>query len=304
MSKYGRALALLMASGTGLLHSGTGAANESGSVGHAPQYAIVEKISGAPADGQSDYGSIDPAHKRLYLAQNCITVLDLVTHKVTAHFMSGVSCQKFDALHSTVPINGGNLLAVSNSVDHTVTFLRSTDAQRVRTLTGAELAMASPGGPAPTLGAYDPNALVYDPATGVLVAALPNRSELALIDSQTFKVFASIPVGPQLENLVLSGDGRLFVNERAATPWLVDINARRVVKTVTLEGCEEPSAIVYDGADDLVISVCWSGVLKFIAARSGKVVSTVPVGRGGDSLMYIPCDTSCCRRAAMTARFQ
>ena len=88
---------------------------------------------------------------------------------------------------------------------------------------------------------------------------------------------------------MLSGDGRLFVNERAAhSVAFVDIKRRRVVKTVTLEGCEEPTGIAYDGADELVISVCSNGALKFISASNGKVVITVPVGPGADGLMYDP----------------
>ena len=54
--KYGRALALLIAMVAGLLHFGACAANESGSVGNAPKYAVVDRSDGAPADGQWDYG--------------------------------------------------------------------------------------------------------------------------------------------------------------------------------------------------------------------------------------------------------
>lgn len=289
MLKFGRTLALLVGMVGGLLHPGALAARENGSVRSAREYAVIETIDGTPAGGQWDYASLDVAHARLYLAQNCITVLNLATHKVTPHFMSGMSCQRLAALHTILPINGGSILAVSNSAAHTVTFIRSADAKRVRTVTGAELAMAPSGTIAPALGVHDPDSLVYDPATGLLVAVLVDRGELALIDCHSLRVVASIRIGAQLESAVVSGNGRLFVNERAAhSVAFVDMKRRQVIKRVVLQGCEEPTGIAYDGADALVISVCSNGALKFISASKGIVVRTVPVGPGADGLMYEP----------------
>lgn len=56
---------------------------------HRKQYVVAAIIPAATANGQFDYASVDAKGRRLYLAQEGVTVLDLDSGKVIPHFVRG-----------------------------------------------------------------------------------------------------------------------------------------------------------------------------------------------------------------------
>ena len=67
---------------------------------------------------------------------------------------------------------------------------------------------------------------------------------------------------------------------------MVDVASRKVVRRIRLRGCLGGTGIGYDPADDLVISVCENGVIKFIQASGGEEVASIVVGKGADAVLY------------------
>src|SRR5271168_4941357 len=74
---------------------------------HIGLYQIAASVPGGPADGVWDYATVDNAARRLYLAQDGVTVLDLDTGKVTAHFVTGKPFQGLVPTHHVLAVNGG-----------------------------------------------------------------------------------------------------------------------------------------------------------------------------------------------------
>jgi hypothetical protein len=81
---------------------------------HNGPYQVVAPVPGGVADGVWDYATVDNAARRLYLAQDGVTVLELDTGKVTPHFVTGKPFQGLVPTHHVLPVNGGKVLAVSD----------------------------------------------------------------------------------------------------------------------------------------------------------------------------------------------
>jgi DNA-binding beta-propeller fold protein YncE len=55
-----------------------------------------------------------------------------------------------------------------------------------------------------------------------------------------------------------------------------------------MKDCEEPTGLVYDSTDRLLISVCSNGLVKFIASESGNELASLTVGEGSDAVIFDP----------------
>src|ERR1700722_8276150 len=88
-------------------------------------YQIIAPIPGGDADGVWDYATIDSTSRRLYLAQDGVTVLDLDTGKVTPHFISGKALQGLVPTHHALSVNDGGVLAGTHVAANAVEFFDS-----------------------------------------------------------------------------------------------------------------------------------------------------------------------------------
>jgi DNA-binding beta-propeller fold protein YncE len=244
-------------------------------------YQTVTSVPGGGADGVWDYATVDDAARRLYLAQDGVTVVDLDTGKVTPHFVSGKAFQGLVPTHHVLPVNGGKALAVSDSITNSVDFF---DPQ-----TGKILSVVSVG-PPPKQNWHNPDGLVYEPKSKLLIAVNGDSSSLSLIDTTALAKRGEIPIGKgKLETAAADGAGLVYVNqEESNSIAVVDVGKRKVVQDIALRDCEEPTGLAYDSKDRLVISVCSNGLVKFIAADDAKEVASVKVGSGADGVVYDP----------------
>jgi len=98
------------------------------------------------------------------------------------------------------------------------------------------------------------------------------------------------------EGAASDGKGRVFVNnEGTNTIQVLEVRSMKVVASWPLAPCEGPTGIAYDRGTNRIFSGC-SGTSVVLDATSGKVVATIPNGRGVDALgwdaserlVYIP----------------
>lgn len=242
-------------------------------------YRIVAPVPGGSADGVWDYATIDDAARRLYLAQNGVTVLDLDTAKITPHFVTGRLFQGLVPVHHVLPVNGGKSVAVTVVATNSVDFF---DPQ-----TGKVFADVTVG-PAPKHNWHNPDSLVYEPNSALLVAVNGDSGSLSLIDTTAFAIRGEIPVGKgTLETAAADGTGLIYVNEPGThRVAVVDVAKRKVVQKIVLNQCEDPTGLAYDSDDQLIISVCSNGLVKFIAADTRKEAASIKVGPGADGIVY------------------
>jgi DNA-binding beta-propeller fold protein YncE len=98
----------------------------------------------------------------------------------------------------------------------------------------------------------------------------------------------SVQVGGALEAAAVDGRGRAFVNvENRNEIAVIDLTQRKVVARYPLPGCDGPTGLAYDAADDQLIAAC-DGATVVVAGSTGKVVATLATGGGADGIAFDP----------------
>lgn len=250
--------------------------------GAAPQYALIGRIPGPPGVVAWDYATIDAARSRLFLAT--------IRSGANAGFIGGITAYDLksgsvlpalikDAMPHKVELLGRGLAAASNASNNSVAFFDETTGQ----LVGSVITGKPPG----KAGWHNPDSLVRDPKTGLLIAVNHDSGALALVSVARRTVVGHVEVGGMLEEAAAEGNGMAVVNDASQGQIaVISVPARRVVRKIPLRGCEEPTGIAYDSADRLVISVCSNGLAKFVDPESGLELASIGVGEGADGIMY------------------
>ena len=245
------------------------------SVRAAEQYEVLDHISGPSWVAAWDYAEIDPGAKYLYLAaigsQSGVIRLDLRSQRV-GEWVS-------DKMPHGVAFVGDGLAAVADGARNTVVFAEEAS--------GKVAGSVETGKPPTASGWHNPDSLLVEPKTGLLIAVNKDSGALALVDVGKHALVGTIQVGGSLEAAAARGDGTVYVNvEDKHTIAVVDVTARRVLRKLALKNCENPSGLAYDTSDDLVISICENARAKFVDPRTGREVASLKVARGADDVMY------------------
>jgi DNA-binding beta-propeller fold protein YncE len=243
------------------------------------EYAIVERIPGPSSVTGWDEAAVDGSPKRLFLATSYssgagVTMLDLSSGQATSNFVAAKRPHGF-------AIVAGGTAAVSDAGKNAVLFFDEA--------TGKVVASVGTGKPPKPEGWQNPDALLLEPATGLLVAVNHDSGALALVDVSRHAVVGSIEIGGELEGIDAKGDGTVYVNVASANAIaVVNLPARKLIRKLALKGCEEPTGLAFDAADGLIISVCSNGLAKFVDPETGSELASVRVGKGADGVMYDP----------------
>jgi DNA-binding beta-propeller fold protein YncE len=251
-STAGALAALIMA---GAAQAASGAA--------APAYHVVDKIAGP--DGGWDYLRVDAGHNRVLIPRGvAVMSIDLATKQVKTGLAPG------GRQHVALPINGGREMLITNGADNSALF---ADA-----LTGATIASL------PT--SKGPDDAAIDPKSGLAFVMGHQGGAVTLIDPKAHKVVGTVEVGGALEEGVADGSGRAFVNvEDKNEIAVIDLAAQKVTAHWPLAGCDGPTGLAYDPQDKLLIAAC-DGTTAIVSATTGKVLQTLPTGKGADGAAY------------------
>jgi YVTN family beta-propeller protein len=140
-----------------------------------------------------------------------------------------------------------------------------------------------------TTAAIDDDGILYDPATGHIFTMNGDANSSSVIDPRTGRRIGTIELGGKPEFGVSAGDGRLYVNLEDKTEVAeVDARAMRVIRRWSLAPCEAPTGLAIDVAHHRLFSGCRSGVMAISDATAGRLVATVPIGRGVDACRFDP----------------
>jgi DNA-binding beta-propeller fold protein YncE len=139
-------------------------------------------------------------------------------------------------------------------------------------------------------GFHDPDFLAIEPKSGLIVVVNGDSGELVLVDAKPLDqpaIVGKIQVGGALETAAADGTGSLYVNVVSSNEIaVVDVAAKKVGARLPLKKCEEPTGLIFDEHDGLLIAACDNGVVKFIDAKSGRDVKTLKVGKGPDAVIF------------------
>ena len=213
-------------------------------------------------DGSWDYVVPDPPHHRLFVArQNRVMVVDEDSGKL---------------LGEVTGIQGAHGTAVAESTGHG--FATSGNDQSVVMF---DLKTFQPLGRIPA--AEDADAVLFDPPSNRVFTMNGDAHSSTVIDPQTGKAILNLPLGGKPEYGVSAGDGKVYANLTDISD-VVEIDAAKpaVLRRWSTAPCKQPVSMAIDTAHHRLFSGCRSGVMAISDYQSGKVVATVPIGKGVD----------------------
>jgi hypothetical protein len=235
-----------------------------GSSPHPAPFAIVKRIAGP--DGNWDYAMADSARRRLYVARDYgVMAIDLDSWIVTDKLLPG------SMVHGIAAVGSTGRFVSTNGKTNTATLFEGSS--------GKVLAEIPTG--------KDPDAVVFEPKTGLIAAINHEGGDATLIDPNLRTAVGTIRIGGELEFATTDGEGHVYVNvadtHRIA---VIDVAARKVTRSISLPGCKNPSGLAYDAEDRWLISVCFNGIAIFIDPNGRRSIAQVRTGKFPDAVMW------------------
>ena len=219
-------------------------------------------------DGGWDYLALDTVGHRLFIArQDRIMVVDEATDSLLGEIPG------FDRAHGVAfAYRAGHGFATSGG-DSAV---RMFDLKTLTVL-------------GKTVAANDDDGILFDPATGHIFTMNGDAGSTTALDARTGKLLGSVDLGGKPEFGVSAADGKLYINlEDKSEVVEVDARRMRVLRHWSIAPCESPSGLAIDRVHHRLFSGCRNGLMGISDAVHGRLVSTVPIGRGVDACRYDP----------------
>ena len=234
----------------------------------AQSYTITHTYN-VGGNGGWDYVIPDAPNHRLFIGrQNRLMVVDMNNGRLIAE-VTGIKGAHGTALAPAT----GHGFATSGNDSSIVMF----DLKSYKTL-------------ARIPAAEDADAIIYDPTSKRVYSFNGDANSATVVDPRKGTVVANIPLGGKPEYGQSSRDGMIYVN-LVDSSRIVEIDAKTLTltkKSWSTDPCKNPVSMAIDISHHRLFSGCRSGVMAISDYRNGKVVATVPIGRGVDGAGYDP----------------
>ena len=134
--------------------------------------------------------------------------------------------------------------------------------------------------------AEDADAIVYDAPSDRVFSLNGDAHSSTVIDSSG-NLVTNIPLGGKPEYGASAADGKLYANLTDTSEVVeIDSQAAKVVRRWSTGACKQPVSMAIDMAHHRLFSGCRSGVMAISDYQAGRVVTTVPIGKGVDGAGY------------------
>jgi len=232
-----------------------------------PAYRVTHTYA-LGGDGGWDYIVPDPPSHRLYIArQNRVMVVDEDNGKL---------------LGEVTGINGAHGTAIAEGTGHG--FATSGNDQSVVIF---DLKTFKAVGKIPA--AEDADAILFDAPSNRVFTFNGDAHSSTVIDPRSGTVIKNLPLDGKPEYGVSAGDGKVYAN-LTDTSEIVEIDAKTatVARRWSTAPCKQPVSLAIDKTHHRLFSGCRSGVLAVSDYQAGKVVTTLPIGKGVDGAGFDP----------------
>ena len=228
----------------------------------AVNYQLLKKVD-VPGSGGWDYVTVDDAARRVYISHSTqVDVLDADSfrHLGVIPNTPGVHGVAID------PLSGRGYITAGKS-DAVVTF----DSRTLKAL--GEIKVGK-----------KPDAIIYEPLTKRIYVMNGDGESITVLNAADGAVAGTIALGGGPEFAVSDGQGNLYVNLEEQNETLhIDVNALKVVARWPLAPCATPTSLAMDRENRRLFVGCRSKHLAVLAADTGKVVFTAPIGERVDA---------------------
>ncbi|HEY1464184.1 MAG TPA: YncE family protein [Terriglobales bacterium] len=232
---------------------------------NAQSYKISSRIPFAGNAGW-DYLFADSANRQLYVSHgNDLEVIDLDSQKLIAK-IAGTN-----RIHGVAVADDLNHGFISNGVDNVVVMFDLKSHAVLRTVKAGA----------------DPDSIIFDSATNRVFAFNGGSGNVTAIDALTGDVIGTADLSGRPEFAVSDGNGKIYANIVDKSE-IVQINPStlKVENRWSLSPCEGPSGLALDVSNRRLFAVCSNQVMAVMNAESGKVIATLPIGKGPDATIY------------------
>ena len=135
--------------------------------------------------------------------------------------------------------------------------------------------------------AEDADAILFDKPSNRVFTLNGDAHSSTVIDPRGGTLIANIPLGGKPEYGVSAGDGKVFANLTDTSEVVeIDAKAATVVRRWSTAPCKQPVAMAIDKVHHRLFSGCRSGAMAISDYQAGKVVATIPIGKGVDGAGY------------------
>lgn len=135
----------------------------------------------------------------------------------------------------------------------------------------------------------DSDAVAYLAPTHTVLVANGDGHSLSLVDAAARRRVANVPLGGSPEGIVAEMPGYAFVNIADRQEVVrVDLRRHEVDARWPVAQCVSPHGLAIDPATQRLFTSCKNGRLFVLSARNGRIVATVPIGRGTDTAAFDP----------------
>ena len=135
----------------------------------------------------------------------------------------------------------------------------------------------------------DADAIAADPVTGHIFVVEGDPATITVVDPRSDKAIATINAGEKLEYAAADGRGAIYVaGEEKGDLIRVDARTNQVTNRWAATGCTSPHGLAYDAADRRLFMGCANAVMVVMDADTGRIVATLPIGRGNDAVVWDP----------------
>jgi YVTN family beta-propeller protein len=231
-------------------------------------YHFLKEIS-VGGDGGWDYLSMDPAAHRLYVSHgNEVVVIDTATDTVAGHIADT------PGVHGLAVAPDLKRGFTTNGRENKVGII---DLETLKTLAKVDT------------GA-NPDGMLYVPSTQEVYAFNGRGQSATVIDAKAGQVVATVPLGGKPEFATAdTAAGRVFNNiEDKNEVVVIDAKTHAVLNHWPIAPGEEASGMAIDLAHHRLFLGCGNQLMAMMDSTNGRIVATVPIGRGVDANAFDP----------------
>jgi YVTN family beta-propeller protein len=134
-----------------------------------------------------------------------------------------------------------------------------------------------------------PDGTIFDSFSHRVFTFNAGSKDSTVIDVASGTVDGTVALGGKPEFAVGDGHGRIFDNiEDKSEIAVINTKTMEVTARWPLAPCESPSGIAMDKQRARLFVACENEMMAVVNAKNGKVVTTVPTGKGADGAAFDP----------------
>ena len=219
-------------------------------------------------DGGWDYLLADPDNHRVFVSRSThVMVVDTETGKVAGDIPDT------GGVHGIALAPELNRGFTSNGKDGTATIFDYKTLKTIGTVKTGD----------------NPDAILYDASTKRVFTMNGRSDNITPIDAAAGTALANIDLGGKPEFAVADGRGKIYVNlEDKSEIVAIDAKELKVLAHWPIAPGEEPSGLAIDPKNKRLFSVCSNEKMVVVDCDSGKVITTLAIGKGVDAAAFDP----------------